>query len=47
MKDLGVLEDPSWKKCLKELTWWMKDTWVGCNKWDKHPFEYWLLKDNK
>jgi hypothetical protein len=46
MKDLGVLEDLSWKKCLKEMAWWMKDTWVGFNKWDKHPSEYWLLKEH-
>jgi hypothetical protein len=30
MKDLGVMEDLSWKKCSKEMTWQMKDTWVGC-----------------
>ena len=46
MKYLGVLEDLSWKKCSKELTWQTKDTWVECNKWDKHPSEYWLLKEH-
>ena len=44
-EDLGVLEDLSWKKCLKELTWHTKDTWVGDNKWDRHPSEYFLLKE--
>jgi hypothetical protein len=29
MKYLVVIEDLSWKKCSKELTWQMKDTWVG------------------
>ena len=40
MKDLVVIEDMSWKKCSKELTWWTKDTWVGCNKWDKNPSKF-------
>jgi hypothetical protein len=32
MKYPGIREDPSWGKCSKELTWRMKDTWIGCNE---------------
>jgi hypothetical protein len=45
-KDLGMYEDPSCEKCLKEKSWQMKDMRMGCNEKSKHPFEYWLLKDN-
>ena len=45
MKDLVVIEDLSWKRCSKELTWQTKDTWVGGNKWDRNPFEDWFLKE--
>ena len=31
MKHSGIHEDSSWENYLKEMTWQMKDTWMGCN----------------
>jgi hypothetical protein len=39
----GIVEGSSWEKLSKELTWWTKDIWMGCNK---NPSKYWLLKEN-